>query len=140
MNESLQQFINRLEDKWLGNKKIKFGKEAGQNNNGMPEIEVFFDDGTKGIWTLKMLQAPGVVTPNPLDLTQFREVQVVALVSDMLKLLLDYSPREKDITYVVQKFEASIVENITKAQNKLWGIENVGEQTFGAVDKVLLGE
>ncbi len=130
--------LKDLEDKWLGDKQVKVALAGDPGRPGDSDgVIVHYNDGASDEWSARMLAADGVVTNNPQDPTEFREKQVIAMVRDLLQIVRDYNPREKDLNYTIQKFEASLAENIRAAQRVLWGVENEGEERIRLVDKVL---
>lgn len=132
--------LKQYEDKWLGDKKVKFAEEVGENAGGIRLVKLTYDNGQTEEYTQKMLDAEGVVTPNPQDLTAFREARVVPVVRECLETLRNFSLKEKEMQYAIMKLTASIAENVDKATCILFGVETPQDWTMGQVDKILLGK
>ena len=130
--------LNKYQDQFLGDKQIKFVKDAEVSKSGVELVTVVFNDGSREQYSKLMLEQEGVVTPQIQDLTEFRDRRVFPIVSDILKLMRGYNIKVEEVDYLLQKTTTSINMNLQKAEASFWGVERLGKQTIVQVDDVLL--
>jgi hypothetical protein len=130
--------LSKFEDKWLGDKQIKFVEEREPSKGGVELVSVVFNDGSRQEYSKLMLEQEGVVTPQIQDLTEFRDKRILPIVKEVLKMLLKYNVKIEELDYLMQQAFTSVNMNLQKAEAIFWGVERLGQQTLVQVDDALL--
>ncbi len=73
--------------------------------------------------TLTQKLFPYLVTETISDLTALRAASSEPIVRDILKILLDYSPKINDLKYIMEQVMQSFNTSMSIADDKKWGIE-----------------
>ena len=82
-------------------------------------------------------EVPMLVVDLPVDYTELRKQRCASLVSTILMAMKKFNIRQDEVEFTLGWVAKSVNENMEVGSNKLWGVENFGEQTFLDVDKVL---
>jgi hypothetical protein len=101
-------------------------------DNSMHEITL--SGGKKVVLSTKMLAE--VVKEQPQDLTELRNARCFPVVSDILKVLLNWNIKLSEIDFVNQRVIMSLEETHKKANAAIWGKE-LDEQTLQDVQNIL---
>lgn len=78
-----------------------------------------------------------LITDKPTDLTELRRLRTLPVIQSTLILMKKFNLRQDEVEYVLGMVAESVNQSMTAASDKLWGIDNYGEQTFLQIDDVL---
>lgn len=117
---------------YLGLKEIKNIVEENTASAG-DIVHVVFVDGTAEILRKKLYDAS--VSPEPLDPTALRDLQMRPIAGDILLVLYEWDIRWSDYDFVDALVRNSLQEHMKMADAKLWG-KHKQDVTIRDIDKV----
>ncbi len=127
--------MNNLIGKFIGHNKIKDIKLSEKKTfNGLDVYEITYADDVKQEYPAKVLV--DIATKKAGDPTELRDLRVLPVVEEILKILTEADLKAEDISYCFTKTQNSISESADKAFKKLWGKEKY-EQTPMDIHRVL---
>jgi len=112
---------------YIGKKKVKESHESDGR------VKVIFEDGSEVAFTPKMFEAS--LSQEPLDDTLLQERRVVAVQTEIMKLLVDWDMKLVDIQRMYQMSANFIQQKHEFADEKFWGNTYL-ERTIGDIEKV----
>lgn len=98
---------------FIGLKEIQSNDEKGET------VIVTYKDGTIEQFRKKLFAAS--VSPEPLDPTALRDLQMRPVAGDILLVLYDWNIRWSDYDFVDALVRSSLQEHMKLADAKLWG-------------------
>lgn len=94
---------------------------------------ITFADGSSDTMPTKLFNAS--CSPEPLDPTGLRDLQMRPIAGDILLVLYDWDIRWADYDFVDALVRASLQEHLAAATTKLWGKEK-NDITIRDIDKI----
>lgn len=82
-------------------------------------------------------QIDTLITDKPTDLTELRRLRTLPVIQSTLILMKKFNIRQDEVEYILGMVAESINQNMTAASNKLWNVDDYGQQTFLEIDDVL---
>lgn len=129
--------MSNYEDKYLGDRRIKVVSDAGETRTGDKLINITFDDGSTVVYSERMLQSDGVVTPNATNATALRSARMFGVTKDILTLLLAYNIEVGEVNFLGQLVATSVNKNLDAAEQHQWGVPYLDQRTMDQIDRVL---
>ena len=87
--------------------------------------ELSLSNGEKVVLSTKMLAE--TVKENAVSLTELRDARCFPVVSEILKIMLEWNVAIDEIDFIDQRVIMSINESMKKADEKLWGTSREGK-------------
>lgn len=124
---------------YIGNKLI-LGVEKIEDKTpiGSEMINVLFDNGTSKKYPSAMFNH--IVTNEPIDGAKLREMKVDPIINQTIVLLQESDIVMDDIEYFINTLMASIDYKSTRANSKLFKVDNYGERSLLQIEEVLKDE
>ena len=103
-------------------------------NNG--EVSTVITETSKR-YVIATSEVPVLVTDTEKNLSELRQLRCNPVAAGCLMLMKNFNLRQDEVDYVLRLVAESLNKNMEQASNKLWNVDNFGEQTFIMIDDVL---
>lgn len=117
---------------YYGPKEIK---AQGIANEGPDYTALLLEDDSSVVVATSELET--LMTAAPVDLTELRRMRCLPVIQSTLLLMKKFNIKQDEVEYCLSMVAESVNQNLNQASNKLWGVNNFGEQSFLQIDKVL---
>ena len=105
---------------------------------GSDMVNVLFDNGKSKKYPSAMFEH--IVTSEPIDSSKLREKKVDPIVNQTIVLLQESDIVMDDVEYFLNLLTASIDYKSTRANSKLYKVDNYGERSLLQIEEVLKDE
>lgn len=122
---------------FIANKEIKGTVDTGKKTPlGDIIYEVNLENDRKAVMPAKRLELQK--SEKVCDLTASRDNFIKPLASMVFGMLHEYGMRINEIDYFCQVLVGLVKSGADKANEKMWGVEDIGEISLNQVNEVLL--
>lgn len=126
------------EDQFLGERQVKAVAPEGETRTGSQLLRVHFTNGTSEVWSERMLDTKGVLTPTISDASSLRNARMYPVVAGVMGVMLDYNLKAGEVQFLTQLIIGSFNENLNAGDRHLWNASNLEDRTMQEIDSVLM--